>query len=176
MRQVLTIFLLVYSTLLLGQKNSLTDTSSKISNTPSDLLFIDSEDYNIAGLYITSNGHTGYKIFLDNNHTFQKIGFDCISHSNVDSGQWQLKDANKLLLTSGNISKTYIFFKIDNYYFIVPEHQRQKFINDYQTLKKQLKNEKSFIIDGKTYSAAYLISISLLKRYFAKQFDDLTGT
>ena len=176
MRQVLTIFLLVCSTLLFGQKNSLLDISSKIPNTPSNLLFFGTEDYTIAGLYITSNGHTGYKMFLDSNHTFQKIGFDCISRSNVDSGQWQLKDANKLLLTSGNIAKIYHFFKFDNYCFIVTEHQRQKFINDFQTIKKQLKNAKSFIIDGKTHSAEYLIGFSLMKKYFAKQFDDLAGT
>lgn len=176
MRQIFTIFILFCSTLLWGQKTLSTDITSATKSHCSKLFFIDSmKGFEVAGIYITSNGFTGYRLALNCSGTFLKTGFDCVSRSQIDSGFWQLKDGNKLLLTSVNTTISYYFFKVDNFYFIVPEHQKQKFIKDYHATEVELKNAKPFTIDSKIYSPEYLIGFSLMKKYFAKELVDLTS-
>ncbi len=174
MKSFLTILAVAYMTITFGQTSNLVDT--KRSHKGFSVIFIDSlKILEVIGTYVTSNHTAGYRLILDSNQTFQTIGFDCISKSTVDSGQWSLLNRKTLLLKSDKIVKAYDFFKLESYYFIIPQLSRQKFIKDYMSTKAEFQNAKPFIVDGKIYSVDLMIAICLTQKYFAKEFKDLSS-
>lgn len=174
MKSLLTILAAAYVSITFGQTSNSANT--KRSDTGFSVIFTDSlKILEVIGTYITSNHTAGYRLILDSNQTFQTIGFDCVSKSKADSGKWSLLNRKTLLLKSGNIVKAYDFFKLDSYYFIIPQLSRQKFIKDYMSTKAAFQNAKPFIVDGKIYTVDLMIAICLIQKYFAKEFKDLSS-
>ncbi len=176
MKQVITILALFCTIVLFGQGSDETNSFINIFDTVSGLTHLGTLNCaDITGTYFIFNGFVGYRLILDSNQTFQKIGFDCMSHSKVDSGKWKLQNGNTLVLTSDKTTG-YDIIKLDNYYFIIPQSKRQQFVRDYLTTKYMYKNAKPRNIDGKIYSVEYFIGYSLIEKYFAKELKDFTGT
>ena len=165
MTKALTIIAVFYSTLVYGQvtKDGLTTADS-----------ITWKDI-VGGFYI-SDGFCGYNFRLDSNMTFHKIDFSCMARFTVDSGSWTIKNHNTVVLKSNKLTLYFDVVKFDNFYFFVLPTQRQKFIKDLQATKNQFKNAKPFIIENKRYSEDYLIGYNLVKKYYAKELEDITGT
>ena len=172
MTKGLTIIALFFSTLSYGQV-----TKEVAYKNIDGLTIADSITRNdvVGGFYI-SDGFGGYNFRLDSNMTFRKIDFSCMARFTVDSGSWTIKNHNTVVLKSSKQTLYFDIVKFDNFYFFILPSQRQKFIKDLQATKIQFKNAKPFVIDNKTYSKDYLIGYSLVKKYFAKELDDIAGT
>ncbi len=172
MTKSLTIVALLFSTLVHGQ------VTKEIAYKNTDGLTIaDSITWkDIVGGFYISDGFGGYNFRLDSSMTFHKIDFSCMSRFTVDSGSWAIKNQNIVVLKSKTLTLYFDIFKFDNFYFFILPIQRQKFIKDLQATKDQYKNAKPFIIDNKTYSKNYLIGYSLVKKYYAKELEDISGT
>ena len=172
MIKAFTISALFFSTLVYGQ------VSKEVAyKNIGGLTVVDSIAWkDIVGGFYISDGFGGYNFRLDSNMTFRKIDFSCMARFTVDSGSWTIRNNNTVVLKSNKQTLYFDIVKFDNFYFFILPTQRQNFIKDLQATKEQFKNAKPFVIDDKTYSKDYLIGYTLVKKYFAKELDDITGT
>jgi hypothetical protein len=172
MTKALTVIALLFSTLTYGQVTKV-DTYKNIGG----LTIVDSITWkDIVGGFYISDGFGGYNFRLDSNMTFKKIDFSCMARFKVDSGSWTIKNHNTVVIKSKKQTLYFDIVKFDNFYFFILPAQRQNFIKDLESTRGQLRNAKPFVIDGKTYSEDYLIGYSLVKKYYAKELEEITGT
>jgi len=172
MTKALTIIALFFSTLAYGQ------VTKEIAYKNIDGLTVaDSITWkDIVGGFYISDGFGGYNFRLDSNMTFHKIDFSCMARFTVDSGSWTIKNHKTVVLKSNKLTLYFDIVKFDNFYFFILPTQRRKFIKDLQAARNQFKNAKPFIMDNKTYSKDYIVGYSLVKKYCAKELEDITGT
>jgi hypothetical protein len=172
MTKALTILALLFSTLSYGQV-----TKNNPYKNIEGLTIADSITWkDIAGGFYTSDGFCGYDFQLDSAMKFRKIDFSCVARFTVDSGSWAIKNHNVLVIKSFQHRRYYTVFKFDDFYFFILPAQRAKFVRDLRATKSKLKNAKSFKIEDRTFSPAYLIGYSLTRKYFAKDIREKTGT
>lgn len=115
------------SSLAFAQIPSITKLASNITfNSIDSILWIDFKNGFVRN---NSDCHCFYK--LDSNLTFKLFSLDCISRFIIDTGLWEIKNNNKLVLKSK--AKTMIFKLVkvwDCMFFVQP--------NEFQTFKKDL--------------------------------------
>jgi hypothetical protein len=172
MTKVMTIIALFFSTLSYGQ------VSKEVAYKDIEgLTIVDSITWKeiVGGFYI-SDGLGGYSYQLDSNMTFRKIDFSCMARFTVDSGTWTIKNNNTVVLKSDKQTLYFDIVKFNNFYFFILPTQRLKFITDLKETIAELKNIRSFTIGDKIYSANYIIGYTLVKKYYAKELEDNTGT
>ena len=172
MTKALTIIALFFSTLAYGQVTE--EVAYKSMNEPTIVNSITWRDI-VGGFYI-SDGFGGSNFRLDSNMTFQKIDFSCMARFTVDSGSWTINNHNTVVLKSNKQTLRFEILKFDNFYFFILPTQRQKFVKDLQATRVKFRNAKPFAIDDKTYSVDYMIGHSLVKKYYAKEIKDITGS
>lgn len=177
MKQGLIILTFLLAKTCFGQSSIQADTSLKIFDSVSSLMRVCSLKISeVSGVYFCSNGLAGYRLILDSNQTFKKIGFDCMSNSIADFGSWDLQTGNTLIIKSNNIATIFNIIKLDNFYFLVSGQQKEKFVNDFYETKKVFKNAKPLIVDGKNFLVERMIGLTLIEKYFAKELDDSAGS
>jgi len=172
MTKAFIIIFLFFSTLMFGQVSKDAAYKNIYGLTVTDTITCK----DIIGSFYTSNGFCGSNFQLDSSMTFHKTDFSCMSSLTVDSGSWTIKGKNTVILKSSKQTLLFDVVKFDNFYFFILPTQRQKFIKDLQASKIRFKNSKPILIDNKRYSKDYLIGRSLVKKYFAKEIDEITST
>jgi len=172
MTKALTIIALLFSVLSYGQV-----TKSNAYRNIEGLTIVDSIIWkDIVGDFYISDGLGGYNYRLDSNMTFRKIDFSCMVRFKVDSGLWKIENYNTVVLKSTKKTLYFDIVKFDNFYFFILPSQRQKFIKDLEATRNQFKYTKPYIVNNKTYTKEYLIGYSLVKKYYAKELEYITGT
>lgn len=172
MTKAITVAALFFSTLTYGQVSK-----ENAYKNIEGLTIADSLTWkDIVGGFYLSDGFGGYNFRLDSNMRFHKIDFDCVARFTVDSGSWTIKNYNTVVLKSNKQTLYFDIVKFDNFYFFILPEQRRKFIQDLQATRNQLKNVKPFVINNRAYSKDYLIGYTLVKKYYAKELEDITGT
>jgi hypothetical protein len=172
MTKVITVVAIFFSTLTYGQVSK----ESAYKNIEG-LIIADSITWkDIVGGFYLSDGFGGYNFWLDSNMTFHKIDFDCLARFTVDSGSWTINNYNTVVLKSNKQTLYFDIVKFDSFYFFILPEQRRKFIQDLQATRSQLKDVKPFVIANRAYSKDYLIGYTLVKKYYAKELEDITGT
>jgi hypothetical protein len=172
MTKVITIVAIFFSTLCYGQVSK-----ESSYNNIEGLTIVDSITWkDIVGGFYLSDGLGGYNYRLDSNMTFHKIDFDCVFRFTVDSGSWTVINFNTVVLKSNRQTLYFDIVKFANFYFFILPEQRHDFIKDFQDARNQFKDVKHFVIDKRKYSKDYLIGYSLVKKYYAKEPEDITGT
>lgn len=171
MTKAFTILSLFFATLVYGQVSK-----EYAYKNIEGLTVIDSIAWkDIVGSICKSDGFGGYNFHLDSNMTFRKINFGCMSRFTVDSGSWTIKNKSIAVLKSRTKTLYFDIVKYDNLLFFILPKQRQKFVTDIQSARLQYKNVKPFKIGNKTYNVNYIISNSLVNKYFTKEIEDITG-
>lgn len=170
MKKTLTLLFLLFSALAFGQLPK-----ESIYRGVSGLAIVDSAFRPDVDVFYISDGFGGYEFRLDSNSTFQKIDFSCLGTFKVDSGTWTIENQNTIVLKSSKKTLSFDIVRFDKFYFFILPEQRQKFVDEIKALKIKLKNRNPFTIDNRTYTADYLIGYSLIKKYYAKEIEDITG-
>lgn len=172
MTKAWTILSLFFSTLVHGQVSK--DYAFKNVD---GLTVVDSiNQKDIVGSICKSDGYGGYNFQLDSNMTFRKINFSCMSRFTVDSGSWKIKNNNTVVLKSRTKTLYFDIVKYDNFYFLIPPTERQKFASYIKSARIKYKNVKPYKIGNKTFNMDFIISNDLVNKYYAKQIEDITGT
>jgi len=65
-----------------------------------------------------------------------------LSNSPIDFGSWNLQNGNTLNIKSNNTITVFKIIKLDNFYFLISDEQKGKFINDFFKTKEMFKNAK----------------------------------
>jgi hypothetical protein len=172
MTKTLTIITLFFATISFGQV-----TKENPYKNINGLMSVDSISWqDIVDGFSMSDRFGGYIYQLDSDMTFQKIDFDCVVRFKVDSGSWEIKNHNTVVLKSNKQILYFDVVKFDQFYFFILPTQRQAFITDLKSARIKLKNFKSGIRNSRTYTADYLIGYGLGKKYYVKVIEDNTGT
>jgi len=172
MTKTLTIITLFFATISFGQV-----TKENLYENVNGLMMVDSISWqDIVGGFSMSDGFGGYNYQLDSDMTFQKTDFDCVVRFKVDSGSWEIKNHNTVVLKSNKQILYFDIVKFDQFYFFILPTQRQTFITDLKSARIKLKNFKPVIRNNRTYTADYLTGYGLVKKYYVKVIEDNTGT
>lgn len=172
MTKAFTILSLLFATLAYGQVSK-----EYAYKNIEGLTVIDSIAWkDIVGSICKSDGFGGYNFHLDSNMTFRKINFGCMSRFTVDSGSWTIKNKSIAVLKSRTKTLYFDIVKYDNFYFLIPPTERQKFASYIKSARIKYKNVKPYKIGNKTFNMDFIISNDLVNKYYAKQIEDITGT
>ena len=102
--------------------------------------------------------HCGYR--LDSNFTFKLYSSDCVSSFVIDTGDWEIKNNNTLVLKSKEEVKAFQVIKVADSRFFIPPNKLQIFKKDlkavlvkskYETTSKYFSRNLAFRLGGKYF-------------------------
>ena len=175
MKEILTILVLLVAETTFGQSDANLFPKTNIYGNIINLTRIDSVSENmIIGNFHISDGYCGSTYRFDTSLQFKQNHHCCISDSIIDSGYWLIRANNTVVLKSSKTLSPLYVVKLNSFYFLIQQDQRQAFIKDLQETVFKVNKKKPFKrMESVTYRS-FLVCQILSQKYYSKKLAKIT--
>jgi len=127
---------------------------------------------NLIGVFAKGENFNSLYYRLDSSMSYTKISTGCSGGSAVDSGSWDIRNDQFVILKSDEETLKYELLSFDKYLFFIPSSQRMTFISDLTSLRNRYRKFSPRIIDGVTYTLDHIVGEQMRDKYFGKIIED----